>query len=240
MSWLIPHSQWWIPKDTSELADIKVKKRNTLFFNKYEFCATAMMSEAFVLRHRDHASMDDTLSRRREWGRRMARQPGSWLWARLEITDDLIKNLHTALDWVLEQGDSIKVVASQDYLHVYAQDQALLEQIQQLPGVRSFQLSRATVVGSVGAINLRKSRYKNRTYFRYFSLTLEQKRNLKQLLRAQTDIRLGPGLDWWLGDNENLRLYEHHFLDHDDAGIVTMLSLCLGRVIRKTVPIKTY
>jgi len=234
------HNQWSILKGTSGLGDIKKKKRNTLFFGKYEYCATAEMREAFVLRHRDHAVMDRVLDRRREWGRRMAQQPGSWMWSRLDMTEDDIKNLHTALDWILNQRDSIKVTVSGNWLHVYTQEQSLAEQVSALPGMLKCSVARADLLGDPAAVNLRHSVYQNRTYFRWTAVTLPQKLNLRSMLRAQTDIRMSPGLDWWLGDNKNLHLYDHHFIDHNDSGVLTLLALSLGRIVRKTLPIKTY
>ena len=184
--------------------------------------------------------MDRVLRRRREWGRKMAQQPGSWLWSRLEMTEDDIKNLHVALDWILDQKDSIKLTVSGDWLHVYAQQQSLAEQVPALPGVKKSQIARVDLLGDPGAVNLQQSLYQTRTYFRWTSVTLAQKQNLRNMLRAQTDIRMSPGLDWWLGDNKNLHLYDHHFIDHNDSGVVTLIALVLGRVVRKTLPIKTY
>lgn len=222
------------------MAKLKTKKRNTLFFGKYEYCATAEMREAFVLRHRDHAMMDRVLQRRREWGRKMAQQPGSWLWARLEMTEKDIKNLHATLDWIQEQKDSIKITVSGDWLHVYTHDQSLAEQVATLPGIKKSSVARVDLLGDPTAVNLRESLYQSRTYLRWTAVTLPQKQNLRKMLRSQTDIRMSPGLDWWLGDNKNLHLYDHYFIDHNDSGVLTLLALTLGRVVRKTLPIKTY
>lgn len=198
------------------------------------------MREAFVLRHRDHAMMDRVLQRRLDWGRKMAQQPGSWLWSRLEMTGDEIQNLHVALDWILQQKDSIKVTVSGDWLHVYTQEQSLAEQVSALPGIKKSSVVRVDLLGDPDAVNLRESLYQSRTYLRWTAVTLAQKQNLRKMLRAQTDIRMSPGLDWWLGDNKNLHLYDHHFIDHNDSGVLTLLALVLGRVVRKTLPIKTY
>jgi len=198
------------------------------------------MREAFVLRHRDHAMVDRVIERRREWGRRMAQQPGSWLWSRLEMTEDDIKNLHIMLDWILDQKDSIKVTVSGDWLHVYTQEQSLAEQVSELPGIQKSSVARVDLLGDPTAVNLQESLYQSRTYFRWTAVTLAQKQNLRKMLKAQTDIRMSPGLDWWLGDNKNLHLYDHHFIDHNDSGVLTLIALALGRVVRKTLPIKTY
>lgn len=198
------------------------------------------MREAFVLRNRDHAMMDRVLQRRLDWGRKMAQQPGSWLWSRLEMTGDEIQNLHVALDWILQQKDSIKVTVSGDWLHVYTQEQSLAEQVSALQGIKKSSVVRVDLLGDPDAVNLRESLYQSRTYLRWTAVTLAQKQNLRKMLRAQTDIRMSPGLDWWLGDNKNLHLYDHHFIDHNDSGVLTLLALVLGRVVRKTLPIKTY
>lgn len=222
------------------MVKINRKKRNTLFFGKYEFCTTVEMPEAFVLRRKDHAIMDRVLQNRRDWGAKMAQQPGSWLWSRIDITDDQIQNLHLVLDWILAQGDNIKITVSGDYLHVYTNNQALAESAAAVPGTKSLRIHQVQLVGDPAAVNLRQTDYKNRTYLRWSAMTLTQKQNLRTMLQNQTDIRLSPGLDQWLQTNHNLHLYDHHFIDHNDSGMLTLLALALGRVIRKTVPIKTY
>ena len=233
-------NQWSILKDTSELDNITRKKRNTLFFGIYEFCATVQMPEAFVLRHKDHATMDKILQYRRDWGRKMSQQPGSWLWSRLEITDDEIQNLHSVLDWILAQGDRVKIMVSSHWLHVYTNEQKLAEQITASPQVRDPQICQVQLIGDPDAVNLKKSDYTSRTYLRWSAITLAQKQNLRTLLRNQTDIRISPGLDLWLYSDHNLHLYDHHFIDHNDSGVLTLLALALGRVVRKTLPIRTY
>jgi hypothetical protein len=211
-----------------------------LFFGQYEFCATVKMPEAFVLRHRDHAIMDRVLGHRRNWGHKMAQQPGSWLWARIDLTDDHIQNLHTTLDWVLSLGSRIKVTVSGDWMHVYTNERPLAEQITVAPGTQYPRIVRVEITGDPRAINLRQSDYQHRTYLRWSAVTLTQKHNLRTMLRSQTDVRLSPGLDLWLYSDNNLHLYDHHFIDHNDSGVLTLLALTLGRVIRKTLPIHTY
>jgi len=224
---------------TSSLVKVKQQKRDTLFFDRYEFSATAHIPEAFVLRHRDHSIMDGVLARRRDWGRRVSSQPGSWLWSRVEISDKDIENLHTVLDWILAE-EGVKTTVTGDSIYVYAQDLAQLNRFVVLPGIKFPRIIQAVLKGDPAAVNLRQSEYQYRTYFRWTSLTTAQKQNLRSLLGNQTDIRLSPSLKHWLKDNKNLHLWEHHFLDHSDSGILTMLALSLGRVIKKTVPIKIY
>lgn len=211
-----------------------------MFFGQYEFCATISLREAFVLRHRSHAVMDKVLQHRREWGQKMRQQPGSWLWSRMDITEEESENLHNVLDYIMSLGDSVKIMLHSDWLHLYTNDSLVGEQLIASYGKNSGQLSRAQLAGNPGAINLKRSDYQQRTYFRWSAVTLSQKINLRTVLRNQTNIRLSPSLDAWLDSDNHLHLSEHHFVDHNDSGVLTLIALTLGHIVRKTLPIKTY
>jgi len=226
--------------DTSLSVKISTKKRSTLFFGKYEFCATIRLREAFVLRHRSHAVMDKVLQNRREWGQKMSQQPGSWLWSRMDITEEESQNLHNVLDYIMSLGDSVKIMLHSDWLHLYTNDSSVGDQLIASYGKNSGQLSKAQLTGNPGAINLKRSDYQQRTYFRWSAVTLSQKNNLRTVLRNQTDIRLSPSLDAWLDSDTQLHLNDHYFVDHNDSGVLTLLALALGHIVRKTLPIKIY
>ena len=127
--------------DTSLSVKISTKKRSTLFFGKYEFCATIRLREAFVLRHRSHAVMDKVLQNRREWGQKMSQQPGSWLWSRMDITEEESQNLHNVLDYIMSLGDSVKIMLHSDWLHLYTNDSSVGDQLIASYGKNSGHLS---------------------------------------------------------------------------------------------------
>jgi len=198
----------------------------------------ASLTEAFVLRHRDHDWIDSIIPRRREWGRRLVSQPGSWRWDRQELAQQDIENLHAVLHWVQEHDTQIKVCVSGQHICIYCHDISLARRAGLLPGMIRPRITQVNLKGTPGAINLRVSQYQQRTYFRCRTITSDQKQRLKDLLEHQTDIRIGPGLAQWL-ENPNLHVQEYFFVDHDHANLLTLLELAIGRLVRKTMPIVT-
>ena len=224
--------------DSSALIDIEKSSRTRWYFNRFRYCMSAHLPEAFVLRHRDHGWIDSIVARRMDWGRRLVSQPGSWQWQRLELSLTDIDNLHRVLCWIQENDTAIKVTVCGDHFYVYTNDVDLMQQAALLPGTTSIKATEITLKGQAGAVNVRASDYQQRTYLRCRKITAEQKQRLKDLLSHQSDVRIGPGLAQWLQD-ANLHVREYHFIDHNMPSLLTLLELSISGLVRKTMPIVT-
>jgi len=223
---------------SSELIDPQPRSRSQLFFGRYSYCMSADLLEAFVLRYRDHAWIDSVIPRRRDWGRRLISQPGSWRWQRQEIDQQDIDNLHAVLYWIGDHESKVKIRVTGQSIWIYCDDIDLARQAAALPGICSPAITKVVLQGTPDAINLRRSQYRQRTYLRCRMITAEQKQRLKDLLSHQTDIRIGSGLALWL-ENPNLHVRKYFFVDHDHASLTTLLELAVSRLVRKTMLIVT-
>jgi hypothetical protein len=225
---------------SSSSLEPKTQIRNRLFYDRWCYCFKAYQPEFFCLRRLDHAHIDHVISIRKDWGKRMAsRQPGSWYWSSVSISDQDQDNLHAMCDWLLQDTRPRKLVISGSWFYIYTDRRDLVHDLANLPWLDASRmgLTQVQLAGDPGTITLQQPRYQLRSYFR--SLFLEDKRreNLVQILRNQELIRLGPALQRWADHGRHSRTYDYYFIDHDDMGIITLLSLIEPRLIRRTLPI---
>lgn len=217
-----------------------VQKRPQLYYSRYRYCLRAYQSEFFCLRNMDHGRIDHIVGLRRDWGKRMnTRQPGSWYWQAMEITEQDITNLHTMLDWLQADTRDRKLVIAGSWFYVYTNDDSLVQDIAQLPWLDAskMKISRVEVQGSPGTVGLKNPRHAMRSFFRSILLDEQRRANLTRLLAQQQDIRLSPSLTYWMDQTRWSRTYDYHFIDHDDTSIITLLALLEPRLIRRTLPI---
>jgi hypothetical protein len=218
-----------------------IQRRQQLWHGRYDHCVRFAMPEASVLRHLDHLRIDKTIKVRREWGKRMMSNPGSWVlsWHRTQITDKHVANLHAMCDFLLADSRDRKIVISGDVVHVYTTDMTLVQDVMALPYVSHTVHRQIRAVGQPNTVSLKNPRHAWRSYFRQRQMTIEQKNNIVKFLTSQTDLRLSPSMKWFLTSEHQTRMYDYYFVDHDDAGFITMLSLIAPGIIRRTLPIVT-
>lgn len=170
------------------------------------------------------------------------KQPGAWRWDSLDITDQDEKNLLDMLDFLLATTVDYRKVISGDWMYFYSADAAFIDSIESLPFLepRKIQRRRIELRGTPGTVVLQDARYRYRTYFRgYMRLTDQQESTLARYLRNLEDVRLSPSLRFWMKDDSpKIYIGDYFFIDHDDMSIVTMLSLMIPKIIRRTKPIE--
>jgi hypothetical protein len=205
------------------------------------------MDEVNCLRTLDHIEIDRTIERRIAWReisqQRVAGnirsslfgQPHTILSRRSkEITEKTVSDLHQLADLLLTTASDFKLVVSASNAHVYANDQVLIDQVSQLPGITKIDYSRAIVGRPKNTIQLKKPRHSLRSYFKITKITDDQKRNLINFLNNQQEsIRLSPALKYW-ATIPLVRTQDYFFIDHDEMSLLTMLSLVRPGLIRKT------
>lgn len=218
----------------------KIQSRTTPFYGKYLYCLRGYQNEFFTLRNLRHDRIDAITASRREWGKRMnLRQPGSWYWSNLEISDQDVENLHAMCDFLLAEQRDHKLVIAGSWFYVYTNDMALVTDMGSLPWLDrdKLQITQAQLRGQPGTIQLKKARYRMRSYLRSILLDDGRRNNLTQLLKQQKTIRLSPSLQHFVDANRWTRTYDYHFIDHDDTSLLTLIALVEPRLIRRTLPI---
>ena len=177
---------------------------------------------------------------RREWGRKIhQRQPGSWYWSQLEITDADVANLHSMCDFLLDDDRERKLVIAGSWFYFYTNDFSFLQAVAALPWLDQdrLQCTQIELHGQPHAVVRQQPRHRMRTYFRSMILDEPKRDTLARILRQQQDIRLSPSLQQWVDHPRWSRTLDYHFIDHDDSGIITLLGLVEPRLIRRTLPI---
>lgn len=217
---------------SSSLIKPKIKRRSTLWYGRYDRCLVLRLKEAWTLRYNDHASINKIIYNRRKW--RVSTGSG------FNFSQEDQDNLHRALDWKLSNRDRVKIMVCSDYLYVYAADDAVLDEISGIPGMKTDYLCQVELRGQPGTISLRQSLYQNRTYLRWTKSSPEQRTTLRALLRVQTDIKISPSFNEFLDSVKDSYVCDYYYIDHNDPGILYMLELAVPGIIRKTVPITTY
>ena len=197
------------------------------------------MPEASVLRYLDHKRIDKAIRTRREWGERMMKTQGSWAlsWRRVQILEHHVIDLHAMCDFLLEDSRDRKIMISGDVVHLYTCDASLVKDVISLSYVKNASHKQIQVVGQPNTIQLKKPRHAWRSYFRQRQMTVEHKDNLVKFLTVQENVRLSPSMKWFLTSDHQTRMYDYYFVDHDDSGLITMLSLIVPGIIRRTLPI---
>ena len=196
---------------------------------------TGSLREAGCMRKLDHASIDHVVSVRREWVGRLK----DYYSANRAITNDVVKNLHSMCDVLINTKRQHKLIIEHGQIRVYANEPELFtEIIDAVPGLKYPAYTQAVVDRPRDSVRLKESAYTHRTYLRSVTISDQQKRSISQLLRNQEGIRLSPGLkQWTLYTSWRNWTESYYFVDHTDAGWMTMLSLVYPGLIKNTIQI---
>lgn len=235
---------------SSLLNKIQVYHRPDLWYGKYDHCVKIWLHEAPCLRDisKGRDRIQKIIQRRKDWGRRLVaasggKQPGSWMWTNLDITDQDENNLISMLDFLISVQSDFRKVVSGDWMYFYSNDPGFIDSIADLPFLPRPECTKRGQIklqGTAGSVVLRETRHRYRTYFRgYMRLADQQAENLQIYLAQMPGIRLSPSLSEWCSNHKKYYIGDYFFIDHDDMGIVTMLSLIVPRIIRLTKPIET-
>lgn len=220
--------------------------KDRLFYNQFNYCLGFYLDEVNCLRVLDHDHIDILIQRRIQW-REVAQQ--RWISGRhtgtiisrrwKDITDKTITDLHDLADIMIKTPAQFKLVVSSNQAHVYTNDLKLVDRLDLLEMLFRKTYSVAHITRPKNTIALKKSKYQYRSYFKFHSVTLEQKSNLIKFFKNQQDyMRLSPGLQSWL-EQTSSRVQDYFFIDHDSETWLSMLSLIHPGLVRKTMKIIT-
>lgn len=234
-------------KDTSFLINRKFNKikKDRWFYDRFEYCIGFHLDEVSCLRVLDHAHIDDFIERRKQW-QEIAQQ--RWIkggqkyglimrrrWN--QITPQTVIDLHTLTDILLSTQGEFKLVVSLNQGYVYTNDLSLIDRLDAMPELTFKTYTRAQISRPKNTIQLKKSPYKLRTFFKLIKLTPEQKYQLEGfLLSQQANVRLSPALQTWI-DQPFTRIQDYFFIDHETESWLTLISLVVPGIVRKTMHI---
>jgi hypothetical protein len=235
---------------TKSIQPFKLVVKDRLFYNRFEYAIGFCIDEASCLRELGHEQIDVMIKRRIAW-REIAQQriagniksslfPGAsqTILSRRnkEITEKTVNDLHELANVLLTTVSDFKLVVSVSNARVYTNDLALIDQISDLSGVTHKDYNRAVVCRPKNTIKLKNPKHQFRSYIKRIKLTDNQKDHLVKFLANQTTTRISPALDTWLA-TKFYRTEDYFFIDHSEMSWLTMLSLVIPGLIRKTMQI---
>jgi hypothetical protein len=142
-------------------------------------------------------------------------------------------------DVLLTSTTEFKLVVSVHQGYVYTNDLALLTKLDDMPELTCKTHTQAQIDRPENTIRLKKSNYNFRSYFRTRHLSAQEKQQLENFLNTQQDfVRTSPAMNQWIQEPFN-RLQDYYFVDHDSLQWLTLVSLVLPGIIRKTMQILT-
>jgi hypothetical protein len=234
-----------MPTDTLDLTHptllFKSVAKDRWFYDRFEYCMAFRLNEINCLRELNHASIDDTIERRRQW-REMAQK--RWIANGTnvsmhrfyqEITEKTLQDLHKLADVLLATQEEFKLVVGINEGHVYSNNMALLINLSTMPELTHKTYSRAEINRPKNTVLLRNPRHSFRSYFKHTKFSQEQKKQLTEFLSNQDHIRMAPSLQKWTQEFQYTRLQDYFFVDYTTPSWLTMLSLIHPGLIRKTV-----
>lgn len=206
---------------------------NSLYFDRYQFCARLNLVEATALRGWTHDSIHDTLARRKtigiNWG-------GSWRNQNREhITPEVEQKLYQICDIINNSREQVKVMLTSNFLYAYTNDQSLLQLLINF-GNECDTLTEIELQGPKDSVVLRQANHRYRSYFRNLRIDNKTSTNLRGFLQVQENLRFSPALLTFFENGWQMS-QDYYFIDHDDMSIISMLSMIAPRLIRKTLPI---
>lgn len=211
--------------------------KDRFFHNQFEYSVSFRLREAHGLRSLNHEDIDvmlDWISSRSSYYSTFSMQHEA---RSKSITSEVRANLHNAVDFFTTVTVPHKLAVTTHQGTVFFNDLSIVDQLNNLPGVTVTDARQARINRPPNTVLLNNPRHSHRTYFKFFKITAEQKRNLGQFFQNQTEIRLSPGLKEWF-DTPYSRLQDYHFIDHQGSGALLMLSLVVPGAIRKTLEIQ--
>jgi hypothetical protein len=231
----------------SLLYKIELDDRSSLYYSKYEWCATLHISDASCLRDLKTVRFEAAIRNAKHWAeqeivrnRRPVRHP--WDGTAKESA------LRETRDILLEQAGEYKAVISYNVLSLYTNNRKLADQFVKLdnPGVQLHLVRQAVITRPAGVIQLKESKHGYRTYLRERKYTKDQRDMLLNFfLSREGTLRPCGSLLTWLGTGQHRFMMNpnysrsYYFVDHDHPNEGTMLSLVMPGIVRKTMPIET-
>lgn len=216
----------------------KQKQRTQLFFGKWQYCFRIKMDRPYMLRdcltkntltiEQKHHLINSRVNTYSRSAKPLYTRSSNFAQKLTVLLEPSLEQFFCVIDW--------------SRLNIYCNDLSLVADIENLMlnlefSKHDMQLISCKLVGTPGAIILRESKFKYRTYLR----TAGSKASVSvcKWLQNQGDtIGLAPSLQQRLQDPD-AGLLRHHYFDHNDPKILSFLDLVQPKSYRKTYKIET-
>jgi hypothetical protein len=207
--------------------------RDRLFYDKYEYGICVTLEEAGCLRAKSYTELLKTInyrnSSRTQWG-------GTY---RHTIEGAIMKNLIAAWEELNQCREHIKLVISYNVMYIYSNDLVLLKRLSKLHYLELNSAVQAKLDRPRDVVFKTDPKFQFRSYFRDKLLDKTTCERLLAFVESRKDIfGITTGFKSSLNRYKSHYLQRHQFIEHNNMKDITMLSLVVPGLIRKTVPIQ--
>jgi hypothetical protein len=205
--------------------------RDRQFYDQYKYGICVSLPEAGVLRAKTHTELVKAIDYRNQ---------ARLSWSQKEqIAGTVLQNLLLAFDAIDQVRGQIKLVVSYNIMYIYSNDVGVLQHLADLPYVNFCNAVQSVIDRPRDVILKINPKFGYRSYFRERMLEDHDRDNLLNFLNSRTDsFGFTATLRQHLTRNRYHWVQRHHFIEHNDPKDITMLSLVVPGLIRKTVPIQ--
>ena len=206
--------------------------RDRLFYDQYEYGICVSITEAGCLRAKSHRELDQLIGYRN-------RARSQFAPLRELITSTTKDNLFAMFDELEAVRDRIKLVISYNIMYIYSNDVSTLKYLADLDLVKFNNAVQAVVDRPRDVVLISNPKFKYRSYFRDKILDpVECERLINFIDSRQGVYRVTRTLKTSLRRYSAHYLQRHLFVEHNDPKDITMLSLVVPGLIRKTLPVQ--
>lgn len=206
--------------------------RDRHFYDQYEYGICVSITEAGCLRAKSHKELDQLISYRN-------RARSQWAGVKEQIGKQIRDDLFAVFDELDLVRDKIKLVISYNIMYIYSNDMSALEHLSNLEQVKFCNAVQSVVDKPRDVVLITNPKFKYRSYFRDKILEPTDCERLINFIESRQGVY---GVTRTL--KASLRRYSAHYLqrhlfvEHNDPKDITMLSLVVPGLIRKTLPVQ--
>lgn len=205
--------------------------RDRMFYDQYEYGICIALDEAGCLRGKTVKEMLGIIQQRNYARLRYSAKDGI-----SEEQQATLLLMFNELDPVRKQ---IKMVISFNIMYIYSNDIHVLQKLADLPYVNFCNAVQSVVDRPRDVILITNPKFRCRSYFKEKVLEEHERDRLLNFLESRKDIfRVTNTLKSTLNRYRIHWLPRHLFVEHNDPKDITMLSLVMPGIIRKTVSVQ--
>ncbi len=206
--------------------------RDRHFYDRYEYGICVSIPEAGCLRAKTHKELDQLISYRNH-----AR--AQWAGVKEQIGKQIRDDLFAVFDELDPVRDRIKLVISYSIMYIYSNDIAVLQHLADLKQVNFCNAVQSVVDKPRDVVLITNPKFKYRSYFRDKILEPTDCERLINFIESRQGVYgVTRTLKASLRRYSTHYLQRHLFVEHNDPKDITMLSLVVPGIIRKTLPVQ--
>lgn len=204
--------------------------RDRMFYDKYEYGICISLEEAGCLRANSSAGVLEAIRYRNH-----ARSK----YYSSQITKKQKENLLAMFSELEPVRDQLKLVISFGIMYIYSNNASVLQKLADLPYVNFCNAVQAVIDRPRDVVVISNPKFKYRSYFKEKVLEEHERDRLLNFLESRKDVfRVTNTLKHTLNRYRIHWLPRHLFVEHNDPRDITMLSLVMPGIIRKTVSVQ--